>query len=75
MLHDEEMYGPKPEEFEPERFLKPGVKDPTVAFGFGRRFDFLRHVAAIHRAYIPRTEYAQAVIWLTTHFSSPWRPS
>jgi len=37
MLHDGKMYGPNPEEFDPERFLRPGVEDPTVVFGYGRR--------------------------------------
>jgi cytochrome P450 len=40
MLYDEEMY-PEPHVFRPERFLKngkldPDVRDPVVAFGFGR---------------------------------------
>ena len=38
MLHDEKMFGPNPEEFRPERFLVPGIADPSsIAFGFGRR--------------------------------------
>jgi hypothetical protein len=37
MLHDESIYGPDTDKFLPERFLAPGMKDPTVAFGFGRR--------------------------------------
>ena len=43
ILHDLEKYS-EPLEFEPERFLKDGVIDPSVqdpnsaAFGFGRRF-------------------------------------
>ena len=41
MLHNEQLYGPEPEEFRPERFLKPGVKFPIAAFGFGRRCDLL----------------------------------
>ena len=49
MLHDEETY-PSPDEFKPERFLKPAgpdgselvidpsVRDPAqIVFGFGRR--------------------------------------
>jgi len=37
ILHDSTDY-PDPLEFKPDRFLKPGVKDPrTAAFGFGRR--------------------------------------
>jgi hypothetical protein len=70
MLHDDEMYGPKPEEFEPERFLKPGVRDPTVAFGYGRRFDFFRHFpASRYHAYVPHAEYVPVAIWRTTPFS------
>ncbi|KAJ3565871.1 hypothetical protein NP233_g7365 [Leucocoprinus birnbaumii] len=52
MLHDETKYGPRPEEFRPERFLdesgklKSGMKDPAdVAFGFGRRVCPGAHVA------------------------------
>jgi cytochrome P450 len=37
MLHDPNTFGPDPEDFVPERFFKPGVPDPTIAFGFGRR--------------------------------------
>ena len=40
MLNDKEIY-PEPHVFRPERFLKdgkldPNVRDPVVAFGFGR---------------------------------------
>lgn len=45
ILHDEKLYGPRPEEFDPERFLKPGVKEPTPTFGFGRRICPGRHMA------------------------------
>jgi len=44
MLHDEKNYGPKPEEFKPERFLRGGVRDPIAAFGFGRRICPGRHM-------------------------------
>jgi len=37
MLHDVNTFGPDPEDFIPERFFEPGVPDPTIAFGFGRR--------------------------------------
>ena len=37
ILHDEKVYGPRTEEFEPERFLQQGIIDPTAQFGFGRR--------------------------------------
>lgn len=42
MLHDDGVYGPDVEKFNPERFLKDGVLNPDVkfpdaAFGFGRR--------------------------------------
>ncbi|CAA7270591.1 unnamed protein product [Cyclocybe aegerita] len=43
ILHDEELYGPKPDEFIPERFLNkdgtinPKRADTDAAFGFGRR--------------------------------------
>jgi hypothetical protein len=43
VLHDEATYGPKPDEFIPERWLnKDGeintaMREPSAAFGFGRR--------------------------------------
>ncbi|OCH96215.1 cytochrome P450 [Obba rivulosa] len=43
ILHDEELYGPDPSTYNPDRFMKdgrlnPDVRDPaTAAFGFGRR--------------------------------------
>ncbi|KAF8592280.1 cytochrome P450 [Ramaria rubella] len=45
MLHNEEIYGPNTDRFEPERFLRPGVKDPNAAFGFGRRICPGRYLA------------------------------
>ncbi|GJJ07897.1 hypothetical protein Clacol_002103 [Clathrus columnatus] len=33
----DKKYGPNPEDFNPERFFKPGVPPPTEHFGFGRR--------------------------------------
>jgi hypothetical protein len=42
MFRDEATYGPDTDKFIPERFLKPGVKDPNAAFGFGRRYRFFR---------------------------------
>ncbi|KAF9531309.1 cytochrome P450 [Crepidotus variabilis] len=49
MLHDENEY-PESLAFNPERFLKngsldPEVRDPTVAFGFGRRICPGKHIA------------------------------
>ncbi|KAJ7018180.1 cytochrome P450 [Mycena alexandri] len=49
ILHDEVMY-PEPYAFKPERFLlngqiNPAVKNPDVAFGFGRRLCPGRHLA------------------------------
>jgi len=39
LLHNETDFGPNIDKFQPERFLKPGVRDPasTGAFGYGRR--------------------------------------
>ncbi|KAK0189927.1 cytochrome P450 [Armillaria mellea] len=42
MLHDEAVYGPETETFNPDRFMKDGVLNPDVpfpmeTFGFGRR--------------------------------------
>ncbi|KAF8523698.1 cytochrome P450 [Hysterangium stoloniferum] len=38
ILHSEAMFGPDTMAFKPERFLDaPDMKDPGVAFGFGRR--------------------------------------
>ncbi|KAF8587788.1 cytochrome P450 [Ramaria rubella] len=45
MLHDERIFGPRPAEFEPERFLRPGARDPNVAFGHGRRMCPGRYMA------------------------------
>ena len=45
MLRNEEDYGPNPDAFNPERFLKdgklnPDIREPsTMAFGFGRRYE------------------------------------
>lgn len=50
MLHDENTY-PDPAPFKPERFLTPdgeldpAVRDPELAFGFGRRICPGRHMA------------------------------
>ena len=40
ILRDESRFGPDPDTFSPERFLKPGVAEPIAAFGFGRRCVF-----------------------------------
>ncbi|KIJ49274.1 hypothetical protein M422DRAFT_205484 [Sphaerobolus stellatus SS14] len=47
LLHDEDEYGPNTDKFVPERFLRPGVRDPaaTAAFGYGRRICPGRFVA------------------------------
>ncbi|GJJ06097.1 hypothetical protein Clacol_000286 [Clathrus columnatus] len=37
LLHSEAVYGSDVNVFNPERFLKEGVKDPDFAFGYGRR--------------------------------------
>lgn len=37
ILHDETHFGSNPESFDPDRYLKEGVKDPRALFGFGRR--------------------------------------
>ena len=37
MLRNEKDFGPKTDEFRPERFLEDDEKDITPAFGFGRR--------------------------------------
>ena len=37
MLRNERDYGPNPDEFNPERFLKKDAHIPNAAFGFGRR--------------------------------------
>ncbi|THU81799.1 cytochrome P450 [Dendrothele bispora CBS 962.96] len=50
MLHNEAVYGPEPDKFNPERFLtKDGIlnsdiPDPDFDFGFGRRICPGRHV-------------------------------
>ncbi|KAF8507777.1 cytochrome P450 [Gautieria morchelliformis] len=45
ILHDEAIYGPNPDDFNPERFLDPNVKYPKAAFGYGRRICPGRHLA------------------------------
>ncbi|KAF8143554.1 cytochrome P450 [Mycena galopus ATCC 62051] len=57
ILHDEAIYGPKPDEFIPERWLnKDGeintaMREPSAAFGFGRRS-------------CPGREMAQWSVWI-----------
>jgi hypothetical protein len=41
LLHDPATYGSDTDLFLPERFLTPGMKAPTVGFGFGRRQGFI----------------------------------
>ncbi|KIJ48234.1 hypothetical protein M422DRAFT_28479 [Sphaerobolus stellatus SS14] len=47
LLRDEADFGPDTDKFIPERFLKPGIRDPalTGAFGYGRRICPGRHMA------------------------------
>ncbi|KAF8513291.1 cytochrome P450 [Gautieria morchelliformis] len=45
ILHDEAMYGPDTRDFKPERFLKPCVKYPDAAFGYGWRICPGRYMA------------------------------
>ncbi|GJJ05838.1 hypothetical protein Clacol_000025 [Clathrus columnatus] len=45
LLHSEQAYGPNSDVFNPERFLKKGVKDPDPAFGYGRRICPGRYMA------------------------------
>ncbi|KAF8516743.1 cytochrome P450 [Hysterangium stoloniferum] len=45
ILHSEATYGPDAATFEPERFLRSGVRDPDPAFGFGRRLCPGRYMA------------------------------
>ena len=40
ILHDQNIYGPTVNEFDPERFLNGKVPDPVAQFGNGRRYDF-----------------------------------
>ncbi|KIJ48489.1 hypothetical protein M422DRAFT_162762 [Sphaerobolus stellatus SS14] len=46
VLRDEKTYGPNVEDFDPERFLKPGVPSPTAQFGYGRRICPGRYLAS-----------------------------
>ncbi|KAF8490208.1 cytochrome P450 [Gautieria morchelliformis] len=45
ILHNEAVYGPNTDDFNPERFLDPKVKYPNAAFGYGRRVCPGRHLA------------------------------
>ncbi|GJJ05851.1 hypothetical protein Clacol_000038 [Clathrus columnatus] len=45
LLHSEEVYGSDSDVFNPDRFLKEGVKDPDPAFGYGRRICPGRYMA------------------------------
>ncbi|KIJ48875.1 hypothetical protein M422DRAFT_247240 [Sphaerobolus stellatus SS14] len=47
LLHDEKDFGPDTHEFNPERFFKPNVRDPSLtgAFGYGRRVCLGSHMA------------------------------
>ncbi|KNZ75064.1 O-methylsterigmatocystin oxidoreductase [Termitomyces sp. J132] len=67
MLHDESIY-PDPDTFNPDRFMKdgklnPDIRDPSMAFGFGRRFCPGRHMA------ISSIWIAAASILTTFHLS------
>jgi len=44
MLQDQSSYGSHVEDFEPDRFLERGSRDPTIVFGFGRRICPGRHL-------------------------------
>ncbi|GJJ06884.1 hypothetical protein Clacol_001080 [Clathrus columnatus] len=57
ILHEKEVYGEDADTFNPERYFRPGVKDPIAAFGYGRRYDMPRP--------IPLREY------LIHHYSFP----
>ncbi|KAF8158863.1 cytochrome P450, partial [Mycena galopus ATCC 62051] len=56
MVHDESIYGPHPEKFNPERFSNPdgqlNANDHILGFGFGRRTCISRHAA-------------DATVWIT----------
>ncbi|KAF8513269.1 cytochrome P450, partial [Gautieria morchelliformis] len=45
ILHDEAVYGPNTDDFNPDRFLDPNVKYPNAAFGYGRRICPGRYLA------------------------------
>ncbi|KAF8513280.1 cytochrome P450 [Gautieria morchelliformis] len=45
MLHDEAIYGPNTDDFNPGRFLDPNVTYPNAAFGYGRRICPGRYLA------------------------------
>lgn len=77
MLRNEEDYGPDPDAFNPERFLKDGklnldIREPsTMAFGFGRRFVLSLNISygvlnfQINRE-CPGKALALSTLWLTT---------
>uniref|UniRef100_A0A0W0F0I9 Cytochrome p450 n=1 Tax=Moniliophthora roreri TaxID=221103 RepID=A0A0W0F0I9_MONRR len=57
MLYDESLYGPRTDQYNPDRFMKdgelnPDIKHPEMAFGFGRR-------------QCPGQDMAESSIWIT----------
>ncbi|KAF8512772.1 cytochrome P450 [Gautieria morchelliformis] len=52
ILQDETKYGVDTDKFQPERFLDPDLKDPNIAFGYGRRI-------------CPGRYFAQSTIYIT----------
>jgi len=73
MLHDENVYGAEPDKFIPERFLQPGIKEPTAAFGHGRRFCpgrfmadnsifiVVTHILAIFNVSLPQDDHGNDI--------------
>ena len=69
ILHDEKLFGQNTNSFVPERFLKDGVRDPTAAFGFGRRYVRLSF-GRFHLWVTLPAGYVRVNIWHRAHSSS-----